>query len=120
MKKLLLSCAFLLVTFFMYASEFVHPLDYKGTDAEKEKLHSYIEENIKDELKQIGLNDSDTLNMEKKEEIRSFNKLRNINDRGLLDKLIKQYSKVDMCDYSALLSMYNAQKEVNESKQEKR
>jgi len=57
-----------------------------------------------------------TLRLMEKEELKSFKKLMEAKNRKLLDKVISQYCKIGMCNYSIISMMYN--KEEESSKEE--
>lgn len=105
----------LLLAFSMnvFASDFVHPLDFKGTEAEKEKVIEYIKKNVKKTYSAIRMDDPSTLRMMEKEELDSFKKLTRVKDRKILDRVIKTYCNIGMCNYNTILMMYNEQLEAS-------
>lgn len=107
----------LLLTFSMnvFASDFVHPLDFKGTNKEKRKVVEYIIKNVKKTYGAIGMDDPSTLRMMEKKEIDLFKKLARVKDRKLLDRIITTYCGIGMCNYTTIFMMYN--KELNASKE---
>jgi hypothetical protein len=78
------------------ASEFVHPLDFKGTDVEKEKVIEYIKKDVEDTYSAIGMDDPSTLRMMEKEELESFKQLTKAENRAILDMVIKTYCSIGL------------------------
>lgn len=100
----------------VFASDLLHPLDFKGTDAEKERVISYIKLNVKQTYGAIGMDDPATLRMMEEEELKSFKQLTEIKNRKLLDSVIATYCEIGMCNYSTILMMY--QEQLKASKKE--
>ena len=113
-KFIMIVLFLLLLTPIVFAADFVHPLDFKGTKAEKQKVIAYIVKNVKATYSKIGMDDPATLRMMEKEELDSFKKLCTANNRKLLDKVIATYCNIGMCDYNTILMMYTER--VNASK----
>lgn len=86
---------------------FVHPLDFKDTKAERQKVIDYIEKNVKETYANIGMDNPTILRMMEKEELDSFKKLTKVKNRKLLDRVIKTYCDIGMCNYIMILMMYN-------------
>ncbi len=118
MKKLLVVCLLSIISLSAFAIEFVHPLDFNGSKAEKEKVISFIKENVKKTYTEIGMGDPSTLRMMEKEELNSFKQLTKVKNRKLLDSVIKQYCGIGMCNYSTILMMYNEQNKASKEKLE--
>ncbi len=93
----------------LYAGEIIHPLDFKGTDGEKEAVISFIKENVKKTYGEIGMDDPVTLRMMENEELKSFKQLTKVDNRPILDMVIKTYCGINMCNYNTILMMYNEQ-----------
>jgi len=112
--KIAVTILFLLFSVSAYAGDFVHPLDFKGTDEEKKAVISYIEENVKDTYSAIDMDDPATLRMMEKEELNAFKKLTKAENRNILDNVIKTYCGIGMCSYSTISMMYNEQLSASE------
>ena len=111
MKRLL--CIFLLslIAPITYADSLPHPLDFKGTEKEKNYVASFIKGYVEETYSKIGMGDPTTLRNIEKEEMISFEELTKVNNRKLLDDVIKENCKIPgMCTYSAILIMYNEKK----------
>jgi len=91
------------------AADFVHPLDFKGTDPEKELVIKYIKESVKDTYSAIGMDDPATLRMMEQEELNSFKQLTRAENRTILDRVIQTYCGIGMCNYNTIMMMYNEQ-----------
>jgi hypothetical protein len=114
MKKASILVATLFITLTAIAGDFIHPLDFKGTDREKRTLIIYIEAHVKETYSAVGMDDPITLRMMEKEELKCFKELTKIKDRQLLDAVIQKYSAVGMDTYSTILMMYREQKKASE------
>lgn len=93
------------------ASDFLHPMDFKGSETEKQQVIEYIKKTVKKKYTSIGMGDPSTLRMMEREELNSFKKLTIAKNRKLLDAVIKQFCKIGMCDYSTISMMYDDQLE---------
>ena len=91
------------------ATDLIHPLDFKGTDVEKEAVIKYIKETVKATYSKIGMDNPSTLRMMEKNHLDCFKKLTKATNRKLLDKVIKTYCNIGMCHYNTILMMYNEQ-----------
>ena len=114
MFKIITCTLFLLIATPVFAADFVHPLDFKGTNDEKQKVVAYIKENVKETYSKIGMDNPSTLRMMEQKELDSFKQLTKAENRKLLDKVITTYCNIGMCNYNTFLMMYN--KELSESK----
>ncbi|MGJ8638252.1 MAG: hypothetical protein ACSHYA_02570 [Opitutaceae bacterium] len=113
MKKLLLFLITALFCSSAIASDFIHPLDFRGTEREKKEVIAYIKQHVKETYSAVGMDDPMTLRMMEKDELKCFKELTKIKDRKLLDAVIKQYSAVGMDAYNTILMMYNEQKKAS-------
>jgi hypothetical protein len=116
MKKLSIVITLILSTVFVYAAEFIHPLDFKDTEKERQKVIKYIESVVKETYSKIGMDDPSTLRMMEKEHLDCFKKLTEVTDRALLDRVIKTYCNVGMCDYSTIWMMYQEESKASKEK----
>lgn len=118
MIRYALTLSFLVFANSISAIELIHPLDFKGTEAEKRRVIAYIEENVKETYTAIGMGDPLTLRMMENEELNSFKALMKKENRDLLDNVIRQYCTIGMCNYSTFLMMYNEQNRASNQKLE--
>jgi len=116
MIKLLHTFLLLLMTSNAFAAQLAHPLDFNGTEKEKNYVISYIKNNVKDSYSKIGMGDPSTLRMMENEELSSFKKLTKVDNRKLLDGVIRQYCNIGMCNYNTILMMYNEQNKASKEK----
>ena len=114
MLKTIICTLFLLMATPIFAADFVHPLDFKGSQSEKQKLIEYVKENVKEAYNQSGKDSPSTLRMMEQKELDSFQQLTKAENRKLLDKVILTYCDIGECNYHTILIMYN--KELNASK----
>jgi len=113
MKKMLHVLFMLLIASNAYAGKLTHPLDFKGTEKEKNNVISYIKDNVKEQYSKIGMGDPSTLRMMENEELKSFKELTQVKNRKLLDSVIRQYCGIGMCNYNTILMMYNEQNKAS-------
>lgn len=98
------------------ANDLIHPLDFKDTKAAKEKVMQFIVNGVKETYTKIGMGSPSMLRMMEKEELSSFKKLTKVENRKLLDSIITQYCNIGMCNYNAILMMYNNENEALKKK----
>ena len=89
MVRLALALSFLVFANSASAVELIHPLDFKGTEEEKQRVISYIVQNVKETYTAIGMGDPSTLRMMENEELNSFKALMKKENRELLDNVIR-------------------------------
>ena len=100
---------FSVLTSTSFASGFIHPLDFSGTEPDKSAVISYIQSNVKATYSKIGMGDPSTLRMMENEELKAFKQLTRVTNRALLDDVIQKYCAIGMCNYTTILMMYNEQ-----------
>ena len=115
MKKALLVVIVGLLAFSLYSENMVHPLDFNGSEAQKEKVILFIQENVKETYTALGMGDPATLRMMEKEELECFKKLTQAENRELLDSVIETYTAIGMVSYSTFWMMY--EEELKASKE---
>ncbi len=118
MKKIIYTLLALLISPIIYANGLTHPLDFKGTEKEKNHVITYIKGSVKETYSKIGMGDPSTLRMMEREELKSFKALTKVKNRKLLDGVIKQYCNIGMCNYNTILMMYNEQNKASNEKLE--
>jgi hypothetical protein len=117
MKNLIVIITLILATAFVYAADFVHPLDFEDTEEERQKVIQYIESVVKETYSKIGMDDPSTLRMMEREHLDCFKKLTKVTDnRALLDRVIKTYCDIGMCDYSTIWMMYQEESKASKEK----
>lgn len=109
MKKYLALAVLCTLPSVSFAYDLIHPLDFNGSTAEKERVISQITASVKETYSKVGMGDPSTLRMMEKEELRSFKALTQVTNRKLLDSVIRQYCNIGMCNYNTILMMYNEQ-----------
>lgn len=105
----LLFLAGMLYTFNVFA-DFVHPMDFDGSQAQKDEVIEYIRAHVQADYCNDDLNmcQPSVLRMMEKENLDAFKKLTKVADRNIIDGIIDSYcnSGLDMCNYSTILMMY--------------
>lgn len=64
------------------------------------------------------MDDPSTLRMMEKQELEAFKKLTKVTNRSLLDRVIKTYCDIGMCNYNTILMMYEQESKSSEEKLE--
>lgn len=89
---------------------FVHPLDFDGSDEQKEKVLAYIQDDILQH--HCGPNDdschTSVIAIEREENFKAFLELTAVSNQEYLDKLIEEYchSEFFNCTYENILKAY--------------
>lgn len=109
MKKTLVLAILTLVCVSAFADDFIHPLDFRGTEQEKKAVIAFIQEYVKDTYTAIGMGDPATLRMMEREELEAFKKLTAAKNRKLLDEVIRTYRPIGMGSYTTISMMYEEQ-----------
>jgi hypothetical protein len=108
MKSLLLlaSLSFSVNSF----ADFIHPMDFNGSEAQKNRVIEIIKNRVRKDYCDSGLDmcQSTTLRMMETEYLKSFKGASQAKDRKIMDRVIKDYchSSLDMCNYSNIFMMY--------------
>jgi ribosome-binding ATPase YchF (GTP1/OBG family) len=114
MKKYFLS--YISSTLLLLSNSLVHPLDFKGSEKEKEHVIQYISEHVKEQYTKIGMGSESMLRMMEKNELSSFKYLTSVKDRKLLDSVISKYCSIGMCSYNTIKMMYNNELKASKEK----
>lgn len=109
MRKLL-SVALLLFPVVSLA-KFVNPLEFDGSETQKNEVIQYIKDRVhKDYCEgQLDMCQETTLRMMERENLDAFKQATQAKDKKIMDKVIKDYchSALDMCNYVTINMMYN-------------
>ena len=120
MKNLLL-LAFLSFSFNAFA-DFIHPMDFDSSEAQKNRVIQIIKNRVKKDYCEgaIDMCQSTTLRMMEKQNLAAFKQASKAKNRNIMDRVIKDYclGSVDMCNYTTIIMMYKqnlqaSQKELN-------
>ncbi|WP_294963202.1 hypothetical protein [uncultured Gilliamella sp.] len=90
-------------------AKFIHPMDFDGSEAQKQEVIEYIKANVKkDYCDQLGICQAYDLRMMEQENLNAFKKATKAKNRKIMDQVINDYcnSVLDMCDYSDIQMMY--------------
>lgn len=116
--KILLGTAALLTSFAAEAG-FIHPLDFDGSEAQKQEVINFIQTTVKADYcdGQLDMCQPTTLRMMEQQNLTAFKKLTQADDRKVMDRVIKDYCEegLDMCNYTTIQMMY--QQNVKADKQ---
>ena len=92
-------------------ANFVHPMDFSGSEKEKEEVLKYIKDRVKHDYCESGVDmcQETTLRMMEKQNLDAFKKASKATDRKIMDRVISDYchSGVDMCSYQTISMMYD-------------
>lgn len=92
------------------SSNFLHPMDFKNTDEQKQQVINYIKVQTKKSLEMLEMIDSynNILAREmEQQELNSFKALTQAKDRQVMDNLIKQLKSINSLNYILLKEMYD-------------
>lgn len=115
-KKAFILIVMFFVCAFLSADGFIYPLDFKGTEQEKQAVIVFIQENVKETYAAIGMDDPSTLRMMEKAELEAFKKLTEVKNRKLLDDVIETYCSIGMGSYSTIFLIYEEQLKASQEK----
>jgi molecular chaperone GrpE (heat shock protein) len=89
-------------------ADFIHPLEFDGSDEQKEQVIEYIKQRVKnDYCEKVDMCQDVMLRMMEKENLEAFKRLTQATEREILDRAIKDYcGTVDMCSYQMIDMMY--------------
>ena len=117
--KILLGAAALLCSFAANAG-FIHPLDFDGSEAQKQEVINFIQTKVKADYcdGQLDMCQPTTLRMMEQQNLTAFKKLTQANDRKVMDRVIEDYCDggVDMCTYTTIEMMYQQNVKANNQK----
>ena len=111
----------LIIFLFPFAAiaDFIHPMDFDGTDSQKQRVIQIVKERVKKDYCDGGLDmcQETILRMMEKKNLDDFKKATQATNRAIMDRVIKDYcnSGLDMCSYSNIWLMY--QKNLQASKE---
>lgn len=110
-NKLLLSVVLLSFSSIVYSSDFIHPMSFSNTEAEKERVVEYIE--TRTDYEYCGLTSDmcyeKTLRMIERENLNAFKRLISVTNKKVLNNIIEDYcsDEVNMCNYVTIEMMYH-------------
>lgn len=99
-----------LIFSFTVQAGFVHPMDFDGSEAQKQEVVSFIQEKVKADLcdGQLDMCQPTTLRMMEQQNLKAFKRLTKAENREVMDRVIQDYceSDLDMCTYDTIQMMY--------------
>lgn len=108
-------CIFFLVSSLVFGASFVNPNNFSGSQKEKDAVVAWIKQNIKEEYSAIVMDDPMTLRMMEKEDLDAFKALTQVDNKGLLKRVINDYRAAGMDTYNVIWMMYQEQKKASNS-----
>ena len=113
MKKSVLVLSLALLSTALFSQSFVSPINFESNELSKQKVISFIQQQVKTDFTAIGMGDPSTLRMMEKENLTAFKELTTVTNTSLLKSVIKTYCDIGMCNYSTILVMYNEQNKAS-------
>lgn len=90
---------------------FVHPMDFDGSESQKNEVVQYIKGQVRKDYCDGGLDmcQNTILRMMEQENLEAFKKGTRAKNRTVMDRAIKDYcnSGLDMCNYTTIMMMYD-------------
>ncbi|MGG5215197.1 hypothetical protein [Rahnella variigena] len=109
MMKFVLGFAALVLPFAASAA-FINPMEFDGSEAQKQEVIEYIKARVKADYCDgaVDMCQPTTLRMMEKQNLTAFKNLTKAKNKQILDKVIGDYCEgaVDMCTYATLDMMY--------------
>jgi len=107
MKKILFGLV-ILFPFHVLAADFIHPMDFDGSDAQKNKVVQIIKARVKkDYCGTVDMCQPSMLRMMEQQNLNAFKDATKATNREIMDRVIKDYCyTVDLCNYTTILMMY--------------
>lgn len=104
----ILFCLIVLLPFNALAADFIHPMDFDGSDAQKKKVIQIIKARVKkDYCDTVDMCQPSTLRMMEQQNLNAFKEATRATNREIMDRVIKDYCyTIDMCSYTTILMMY--------------
>lgn len=101
---------FMLLFSGMANAAFVNPMDFDGSDTQKQEVIKYIQDRVKHEYCDSGIDmcQETILRSMEQQNLSAFKELTNAKDKKIMDNVIHTYcGSVDMCNYVIIRGMYN-------------
>ncbi|EIP6847649.1 hypothetical protein LTE61_004392 [Salmonella enterica subsp. enterica serovar Westminster] len=93
-------------------AQFVNPMDFDGTDVQKEQVVQYITEHVHKMYCDSALDmcQDTMLRMMERQELSAFKEATQATDKKIMKKVIETYCEgaIDMCSYSTVVMMYRS------------
>jgi hypothetical protein len=106
MNKFILFTAALISSALAQAQSFVTPIGFVDNDENRKSVIEFIKKQVSDDYTKIGMGDPSTLRMMEEENLKAFKELIKATNVSLLQKVIKTYCDIGMCNYTTILMMY--------------
>jgi hypothetical protein len=117
MKILFVFLVFLSVNAF---ADFIHPMDFDGSDAQKQRVIQIIKSRVKKDYCEgtIDMCQDTTLRMMENQTLKAFKQASQATNRKIMDRVIKDYCSgaIDMCSYITIMMMYRQNLQASQKK----
>lgn len=117
MKRFIFSIIILILPLSVSAADFIHPMDFDGSDSQKQQVIKVIKERVKKDYCGSGLDmcQEALLRMMEQKNLDAFKQATKAKNRKIMDRVIKDYcNTVDMCNYALIWMMYQKNLEASE------
>ncbi|WON77839.1 hypothetical protein [Serratia sp. UGAL515B_01] len=109
MQKIIAASLFLLA--FSVSAKFINPMDFDGSEAQKNEVIEYIKSTVKRDYcnDTVDMCQDTMLRMMEDENLNAFKLATKATNRKVMDRVIKDYcsSEVNMCNYAMINMMYD-------------
>ncbi|HDL7824165.1 TPA: hypothetical protein PXR60_002588 [Yersinia enterocolitica] len=109
MRKTIAASLFLMA--FSVSAKFIHPMDFDGSEAQKNEVIEYIKGTVKSDYCNgtLDMCQDTMLRMMEDENLNAFKLASKATNRKIMDRVIKDYcnSGLNMCNYVMINMMYD-------------
>ena len=95
--------------------EFIHPLDFRDTPEQRERVLQYIVSSVEQQCTELGIADFATRRAVEEGELEAFKTLTQARNRVILNRVINECLRLGISDYATILAVY--EKEVDASEE---
>lgn len=88
------------------AQEFVSPVGFIDTQANRQKVMEYIKVQVREDASAKGENDPQKIRYYERENLKAFKRLMKVKNTALLEKIIKECCEIKQCSYLIFFLMY--------------
>ena len=99
-------------------ADFIHPMDFNGSEAQKKRVVKIIQDRVeKDYCGAVDMCQASILRMMENQSMSAFKQLTAATNRAILNRVINDYCGiVDMCSYSMINMMYQQNLQASKSR----
>lgn len=122
MRKSIFLALWLAPTLALANADFVNPIDFDGSDAQKDQVVQYITENVHKMYCEgaFDMCQDSMLRMMERQELSAFKQAAQATDKKIMGQVVETYCRgaIDMCSYSTIVMMYRKNLEASRQKLE--